>query len=71
MLPVIAIDGKSIHRSFERARDKSGIAYLVNAFINANHLVFSHVAAEDESYQNRRDFPAIEPVRPGGSHYHN
>jgi predicted transposase YbfD/YdcC len=46
---LIAIDGKSIHRSFEHAWDKSGMAHLVSAFVNANQLVFSQVAVEDKS----------------------
>jgi predicted transposase YbfD/YdcC len=46
---LIAIDGKSIRRSFEHAWDKSGMAHLVSAFIDANHLVFSQVAVEDKS----------------------
>src|ERR1700733_232719 len=46
---LIAIDGKSIRRSFEHAWDKSGMAHLVSAFVDANHLVFSQVAVEDKS----------------------
>jgi predicted transposase YbfD/YdcC len=46
---LIAIDGKSIRRSFEHAWDKSGMAHLVSAYIAANHLVFSQVAVEDKS----------------------
>jgi predicted transposase YbfD/YdcC len=46
---LIAIDGKSIRRSFEHAWDKSGMAHLVSAFVDVNHLVFSQVAVEDKS----------------------
>lgn len=46
---LIAIDGKSIRRSFRHAWDKSGMAHLVSAFVDANHLVFSQVAVEDKS----------------------
>jgi len=46
---LIAIDGKSIRRSFEHAWDKSGMAHLVSAFVDANHLVFSQLAVEDKS----------------------
>jgi predicted transposase YbfD/YdcC len=46
---LIAIDGKSIRRSFRHAWDKSGMAHLVSAFVDANHLVFSQVAVADKS----------------------
>jgi len=46
---LIAIDGKSIRRSFEHAWDKSGMAHLVSAFVDANRLVFSQVAVQDKS----------------------
>jgi predicted transposase YbfD/YdcC len=46
---LIAIDGKSIRRSFEHAWDKSGMAHLVSAFIDANRIVFSQVAVSDKS----------------------
>jgi predicted transposase YbfD/YdcC len=46
---LIAIDGKSIRRSFEHAWDKSGMAHLVSAFVDANRIVFSQVAVNDKS----------------------
>jgi len=46
---LIAIDGKSIRRSFEHAWDKSGMAHLVSAFVADNHLVFAQVAVKDKS----------------------
>ena len=46
---LIAIDGKTIRRSFEHAWDKSGMAHLVSAFVDANHIVFSQVAVQDKS----------------------
>jgi predicted transposase YbfD/YdcC len=46
---LIAIDGKSIRRSFEHGWDKSGMAHLVSAFVADNHLVFSQVAVKDKS----------------------
>jgi predicted transposase YbfD/YdcC len=46
---LIAIDGKSIRRSFEHAWDRSGMAHLVSAFVAANHLVFAQVATDDKS----------------------
>ncbi|MBC8108635.1 MAG: ISAs1 family transposase, partial [Anaerolineae bacterium] len=36
---LIAIDGKSIRRSFEHGWDKSGMTHLVSAFAEANRLV--------------------------------
>lgn len=48
---LIAIDGKSIRRSFEHAWDKSGMAHLVSAFVSANddRLCFAQVAVGDKS----------------------
>src|SRR3982751_4184633 len=46
---LLAIDGKSIRRSFEHGWDKSGMAHLVSAFVADNHLVFSQVAVKDKS----------------------
>jgi predicted transposase YbfD/YdcC len=48
---LIAIDGKSIRRSFEHAWDKSGMAHLVSAMVSQgdNRLVFGQVAVEDKS----------------------
>jgi predicted transposase YbfD/YdcC len=48
-MKLIAIDGKTIRRSFEHAWDKSGMAHLVSAFVDANHIVFSQVAVADKS----------------------
>ncbi len=48
---LIAIDGKSIRRSFEHAWDKSGMAHLVGAMLNqgGNRMVFGQLAVEDKS----------------------
>jgi predicted transposase YbfD/YdcC len=48
---LLALDGKSIRRSFEHAWDKSGMAHLVSAFVNqeGNRLVFAQVAVADKS----------------------
>jgi predicted transposase YbfD/YdcC len=43
---LVAIDGKSIRRSFEHAWDKSGMVHLVSAFAEQNRMVFGQVAAE-------------------------
>jgi predicted transposase YbfD/YdcC len=45
---LIAIDGKSIRRSFAHAWDKSGMAHLVSAFVAANKMVFAQVAVADK-----------------------
>lgn len=46
---LIAVDGKSIRRSFEHAWDKSGMARLVSAFVDANTIVFGQVSVADKS----------------------
>ncbi len=40
---LVAIDGKSLRRSFEHGWDKSGMAHMVSAFVAANHLVFAQI----------------------------
>jgi predicted transposase YbfD/YdcC len=45
---LIAIDGKSIRRSFAHAWDKSGMAHLVSAFVAANKMVFAQIAVADK-----------------------
>jgi predicted transposase YbfD/YdcC len=48
---LVAIDGKSIRRSFRRGWDKSGMAHLVSAMVSQgeNHLVFGQLAVERKS----------------------
>jgi predicted transposase YbfD/YdcC len=48
---LIAIDGKSIRRSFQHAWDKSGMAHMVSALVHqgGNHLVFGQIAVSDKS----------------------
>jgi predicted transposase YbfD/YdcC len=43
---LVAIDGKSLRRSFDHGWDKSGMAHMVSAFVAANHLVFAQVKTE-------------------------
>jgi predicted transposase YbfD/YdcC len=43
---LVAIDGKSLRRSFEHGWDKSGMCHLVSAFVQANHLVLAQRAAD-------------------------
>src|SRR2546428_2737043 len=45
---LVAIDGKSIRRSFAHGWDKSGMAHLVSAFVSANRLVLGQVATVDK-----------------------
>lgn len=48
---LVAVDGKSIRRSFQHAWDKSGMAHLVSALVSQgdNRVVFGQVAVEDKS----------------------
>src|SRR3982750_1643520 len=46
---LIAIDGKSIRRSFTQAWDKSGMAHMVSAFVAANKMVFAQLKVEDKA----------------------
>ena len=46
---LVSIDGKSIRRSFEHAWDKSGMAHLVSAFVDANRMVFAQAAVSGKS----------------------
>ena len=46
---LIAVDGKAIRRSFERAWDKSGMAHLVSAFVRGNQMVFGQLAVDGKS----------------------
>jgi predicted transposase YbfD/YdcC len=48
---LIAVDGKSIRRSFEHAWDKSGMVHMVSAMLSQgdNRIVFGQVAVEDKS----------------------
>jgi len=45
---LIAIDGKSIRRSFAHAWDKSGMAHMVSAFVAANKMVFAQLKVADK-----------------------
>jgi predicted transposase YbfD/YdcC len=40
---LIAVDGKSLRRSFAHGWDRSGMSHMVSAFLSANHLVFAQV----------------------------
>jgi len=43
---LVAIDGKSIRRSFEHGWDKSGMAHMVSAFAQGNRMVFAQLKAD-------------------------
>jgi len=43
---LVAIDGKSLRRSFAHAWDKSGMAHLVSAFVSDNRLVLGQLAVD-------------------------
>ena len=43
---LLAIDGKSIRRSFEHGWDKSGMAHMVSLFVQNNGQVFSQIKTE-------------------------
>jgi predicted transposase YbfD/YdcC len=43
---LVAVDGKSLRRSFENAWDKAGMAHLVSAFVAENRLVLGQVKAD-------------------------
>ena len=45
---LIAIDGKSIRRSFEHAWDTSGMAHIVSAFASENKLVLAQLGVLDK-----------------------
>ena len=48
---LIAIDGKSLRRSFENGWDKSGMAHMVSAFVQANHMVFAQVKTDGKGHE--------------------
>jgi predicted transposase YbfD/YdcC len=55
---LVAIDGKSLRRSFEHAWDKSGMAHMVSAFVQANSMVFAQVKTEGKG----QELSAIEQL---------
>jgi predicted transposase YbfD/YdcC len=55
---LIAIDGKSLRHSFERGWDKSGMAHMVSAFVEANHMVFAQVKTDGKG----RELDGIEKL---------
>ncbi len=45
---VIAVDGKTLRRSFDRAKGRSAL-HMVHAWATANHLLLGQVAVDEES----------------------
>jgi predicted transposase YbfD/YdcC len=54
----VAIDGKSLRRSFAQGWDKSGMAHLVSAFVQANRMVFAQVKTDGKG----QELSAIEQL---------
>jgi predicted transposase YbfD/YdcC len=48
---LVAIDGKSLRRSFQKGWDKSGMAHIVSAFVQANKMVFAQVKTEGKGQE--------------------
>jgi predicted transposase YbfD/YdcC len=48
---LVAIDGKSLRRSFEHGWDKSGMAHMVSAFVQANQMVFAQVQTQGKGQE--------------------
>jgi predicted transposase YbfD/YdcC len=48
---LIAIDGKSLRRSFQHGWDKSGMAHMVSAFVQDNRMVFAQVKTEGKGQE--------------------
>jgi predicted transposase YbfD/YdcC len=48
---LVAIDGKSLRRSFAQGWDKIGMTHMVSAFVEANHLVFGQVKTDGKGQE--------------------
>ncbi len=55
---LVAIDGKSLRRSFEHGWDKSGMAHMVSAFIEGNKMVF----AQEKTDGKGQELSAIDKL---------
>jgi predicted transposase YbfD/YdcC len=55
---LVAIDGKSLRRSFEKGWDKSGMAHMVSAFVEANRMVLAQVKTDGKG----QELSAIEKL---------
>jgi hypothetical protein len=63
---VVAIDGKTLRRSFDRARGKSAL-HMIHAWATANHLLLGQVAVDEKSNEITA-IPKLlrSPDRPAG-----
>lgn len=48
---VVAIDGKSLCGSYEHSWDRSGMAHIVSAFVEANHMVFAQINTPGKGHE--------------------
>lgn len=48
---LVAVDGKSLRRSFENGWDKSGMSHMVSAFVQGNQMVFGQVNGEGKGHE--------------------
>lgn len=48
---LVAIDGKSLRRSFEHAWDKAGMAHMVSAFVQSNKMVFAQLNTDGKGQE--------------------
>jgi len=55
---LVAIDGKSLRRSFEHGWDKSGMAHMVSVFVQANRMVF----AQEKTDGKGQELSAIDKL---------
>jgi predicted transposase YbfD/YdcC len=55
---LVAVDGKSLRQSFEHSWDKSGMAHIVSAFVQANKMVFAQVKTQGKG----QELDAIEQL---------
>jgi len=55
---LVAMDGKSIRRSFEHGWDKSGMAHIVSAFAQGNRMVF----AQEKTDGKGKELEAMEKL---------
>lgn len=55
---LVAIDGKSLRRSFEHGWDKSGMAHMVSAFVQGNKMVF----AQEKTDGKGQELAAIDKL---------
>jgi len=48
---LVALDGQSLRHSFEHGWDKSGMAHMVSAFVQAHHMVFAQAKTEGKGHE--------------------